>query len=212
MYAYPNNPTIKPQNSVFPRDKQAGWRGFLFGEIMRICSVMGCNEKSRSRGYCNKHYKRYMKYGNPIFIKCTPTRYKHGYSHTKEYNTWRKMIDRCLNSNNNNFKYYGIRGISVCDRWLRSFSNFYEDMGKKPFPKAQIDRIDNDGNYELSNCRWTTNKINTRNSRWPKLTMELAEKIRREYKPRIITQMALSIKYNVSRGAICDVVIGRTWI
>ena len=60
---------------------------------------------------------------------------------------------------------YGGRGISVCSRWLESFDNFIDDLGVKPSKGYQIDRINNDGNYEPSNCRWATIKENARNKR-----------------------------------------------
>ena len=77
---------------------------------------------------------------------------------------WRHMISRCTNSMSKDFKWYGARGIKVCDRWLNSQDAFFEDMGERPVGK-QIDRTDNDGNYEPGNCRWVTPKENSNNRR-----------------------------------------------
>lgn len=75
------------------------------------------------------------------------------------------MIQRCYNQKLPIYPYYGGRGITVCDRWLESFASFVEDMGLKPSPKLTLDRIDNDGNYEPGNCRWTTKLVQSRNRR-----------------------------------------------
>ncbi len=72
-----------------------------------------------------------------------------------EYNSYRAMKGRCLNKNNDRYKNYGDRGITVCDRWLNSFENFFEDMGPRP-DGTTLDRENVNGNYEPSNCRWAT--------------------------------------------------------
>ena len=77
---------------------------------------------------------------------------------TRIYRIWKNMKKRCLNPNNNDFKYYGARGISVCNEWLE-FKPFYEWSMKNGYSETlTIDRINNDGNYEPSNCKWVTRK------------------------------------------------------
>lgn len=81
--------------------------------------------------------------------------FRHGFAETSEYNSYHHMLDRCKNNS-----LYTKKGIKVCKRWqgASGFINFIEDMGLKPSRDYSIDRIDNDGNYEPSNCRWATKK------------------------------------------------------
>lgn len=94
---------------------------------------------------------------------------KHSMSRTTEYNIWTGIKQRCTNSKHSYFKYYGGKGIKICDRWLNSFQNFYNDMGPRPSEGHSIDRIKTSGDYEPSNCKWSTwdeqhrNKTNNRN-------------------------------------------------
>jgi len=89
----------------------------------------------------------------------------HGYSRTPIYVTWTNMIARCEHESRPDFDHYGGRGIRVCPRWRGSFECFLEDMGERPFPRASLDRINVDGNYEPGNVRWATQKEQTRNTR-----------------------------------------------
>lgn len=86
----------------------------------------------------------------------------HGMSKTRIYNIWCKMIARCEDPKNNRFSRYGGRGISVCNEW-KSFESFFKDMGNPPSLSHSIDRIENNGNYEKSNCKWSTPKQQANN-------------------------------------------------
>lgn len=91
---------------------------------------------------------------------------KHGHTTggwSPTYNTWVSMLQRCTNPRATYYRYYGGRGIAVCDRW-RSFASFLADMGERPAGKS-IDRIDTNGDYEPGNCRWATASEQRRNQR-----------------------------------------------
>lgn len=79
------------------------------------------------------------------------------------YDKWVLMRQRCNNPKATGYANYGGRGIRVCARW-NSFENFYADMGEPPIG-AQLDRIDNDGNYEPGNCQWATKSQQMKNRR-----------------------------------------------
>lgn len=104
---------------------------------------------------------------------------KHGKKGTPVYQSWQHMKSRCLNPNDKNFKWYGKRGVTVCDRWLE-FCKFYDDMGDPP-EGFTIDRTDVNGDYNKDNCTWASRKeqsLNTRRSRkvtWKGQTLTVKE-------------------------------------
>lgn len=84
---------------------------------------------------------------------------KHGKCNTRLYRIYKCMKTRCYNKNRNDYKYYGGRGIVICDEWLNDFMAFYYWSINNGYDDTlTIDRIDVDGNYEPSNCRWATQK------------------------------------------------------
>ncbi|RSN55599.1 hypothetical protein DMH12_15385 [Streptomyces sp. WAC 04229] len=118
---------------------------------------------------------------------------------TPLYRTWRNMLNRVTNPNVKAYPYYGGRGITVCERWLR-FENFYADMGPTYREDLSLDRIDTNGNYEPGNCRWVTMDEQARNKRSNvRLTFHGHTLIMSEWAERIGIPYS-RLAYRVSKG------------
>lgn len=138
--------------------KQKGYRLICKCDCGNVKSYLLTNLKQGALKSC----------GCGNYLSRKPTNYTHLQSKTKLYHTWKNIKARCYNKNNSSYKYYGGRGIAMCDEWLNdylAFMNWSELSGYEE--NLTIDRIDPDGNYEPSNCRWvdrieqSNNKRNT---------------------------------------------------
>ncbi len=156
---------------------------------------------------------------------------QHGYTSRGQrpsiYNTWRGMKKRCYRAANKDFANYGGRGITVCDRWRQSFAAFASDMGPKPTPAHSIDRINNDGNYEPSNCRWATvaeqhankrnprpcerNSVSGENNPRATITRQMADIIRVNCDAGAFTHTDIAIWFHVKRSLVSDIAHRRCW-
>jgi hypothetical protein len=127
---------------------------------------------------------------------------KHGASKTPEYRAWADMKTRCLNPTSKSYGHYGGRGITICESWVNSFSAFFRVLGKRPSENHSIDRIDNDGNYEPGNCRWTTQYVQCSNTR---TVLELGDgKVSQEEMARRLKSSSGCIFHRRKRGLPVD--------
>lgn len=135
--------------------------------------------------------------------------HRHGMYGTPTYRSWAHMKERCSNPKCRQYKWYGAKGIQVCERWQK-FENFLSDMGIRPIGST-LDRLDSTRGYEPTNCRWATSKQQQRNRTNVTLTAEQAAEIRAKYKPRKVMQKTLADEYGVCKDTIQDIVRGQSW-
>ena len=125
------------------------------------------------------------------------------------YNTWAMMKQRCYNPKHKSYKNYAGRGIKVCDRWKNSFKAFLEDMGLRP-KETTLNRINNDGDYEPSNCQWADNLTQNRNMSHVKLNAKLAAYIKGWYNKGGNVAL-LSRRLGINECTLRSVCKGLTW-
>ncbi len=172
---------------------------------MGTCTVHGCDLPSVARGVCDKHRKRLARHGHLGFTR--PPDWGQRTSHPL-YKMWHGMIRRCHDKKSLQFANYGARGVTVCQEW-RDFWRFLDDMGPRP-PGHSIDRINNLGNYEPSNCRWATSAEQSRNRRSSVITRTLAIEIKRRAKHGEKTgdiARSMALEYDQVR----NVIVGLSW-
>ncbi len=160
--------------------------GKRFGFLVVLCEK---DKKLLCRCDCGKEKlmnRSNLTQGNAKSCGCMKTKMQsqkvttHGLSKSSEYGIWRGMLTRCYSKNHPSYKNHGSRGIIICDRWKR-FENFHFDMGNRPTDRHCIERVDNDGNYDPSNCVWATYKRQQNNRRsnvhltYNGLTMTISE-------------------------------------
>lgn len=137
----------------------------------------------------------------------------HGHSaggkETPTFKSWMSMRARCNDPNHNRWRIYGGRGIKICARWRDDFGAFLEDMGERP-PGTSLDRIDGNGDYEPSNCRWADVHTQTANRRTVKLSMEKAEAIRAAARGGAKGR-ALAAEYGVRESTVSAVLNNHIW-
>lgn len=163
-----------------------------YGNAQWVC-ICECGNKTTVKGYC-------LRMGKTKSCGCLQKdtvrnrEYKHGYTGTRIYSIWSGMKDRCLNSNSNAYKDYGAKGIKVCDEWLKAenfikwaFNNGYKDV-------LTIERIDSNGNYEPSNCTFTTRSDQNRNT---------SRNIKQIISGKEYTLSQIAKMLGVTRGTVC---------
>lgn len=158
----------------------------------------GClqKEKARKTGKTLKEYRT-----------------THGLTNHNLFSKWHSIKTRCLNSNSRCFPNYGGRGIKICAEWESDFGNFYNWAINNGYREGlTIDRIDNDGNYEPSNCRWVTMKENERNRGNLKLSMIDAINIRNAHLLNCFTQREIAEGYGVGIATISNIINNKVWV
>lgn len=158
-----------------------------------------CGTEKLVRGY---NLRRGESLSCGCLIRDTAPSLRHGYARKgqvrPEYRAWQHMLRRCTDTENPSYPAYGGRGIRVCERW-RSFENFLSDMGPRP-AGCSLDRINNDGNYEPSNCRWATIEVQMNNTRTNVFVSAFGERLTIAQWSRRVGISRLLLRERIVRG------------
>ena len=174
------------------------WCDFCKQEVERPLSYIKC----KSCG-CNRYE----------FMKENKWNIKHDGTGTKVYRLWSRIKERCYSLKKDNYKYYGGRGITICDEWKNDFIKFRAWCLNNGYAdNLVIDRKNPNGNYEPNNCRFLTIEESNRNRRTVKFNMQKANEIRELYNTKNYTQKELAEKYNVSRPFISLIINNKNWV
>lgn len=165
------------------------------GHRERYLCLCDCGKKSMIR-------TDHLKNGGSRSCGCLSVgnRKTHGMHKTKVYAVWAVMRARCNNPKDKGFKNYGGRGIKVCEEWSK-FENFIRDMGERPMGMS-IDRVDNDGDYCKSNCRWTTRSVQENNKR---------SNARYEFEGKNLTQAQWAQEVGIGYGTLQSRILRLGW-
>lgn len=170
-------------------------------KVVSVYSLRNGNTKS-----CGCIQKEWAK---NAMIKMNTT---HGYGYHPLAVVWHSMKNRCFWKKDKGYHNYGGRGIIICDEWINNPKLFFDWALNNGYQKGlTIDRINNNGNYEPMNCRWVSLKINTRNTRFTKLSEMRARHIRILYKRCNKNQSVIAKMYGVDQAAISRVISNQMW-
>jgi len=147
------------------------------------------------------------------FLKNNKINVTHDESKTRLYIIWNDMRGRCLNEKAIRYKDYGGRGITICPKWTNDYISFRDWALNNGYQEGlQINRINNDDNYEPSNCNWVTLKENTRHRRGQKIkNIEIANEIRDLYKTGEYTQKEIGKIYNITGQTVSKIIHNIRW-
>lgn len=129
---------------------------------------------------------------------------------TPLHRLWLNMRNRCNNPRTPDYKYYGGRGVKICERW-NSFTAFAADVGPHPGKGWTLDRKDTNKDYEPGNVRWATRRVQSQNRNYCKMDKIKADEIRAKYTTRKYRQVDLASEYGVSQRTISLIVRNEAW-